>query len=103
MVYDAVRHVPRGTVTTYGAIADHLNCAAPRAIGQALKRNPFAPDVPCHRVVASDLSLGGFRGKRAGPAIAQKRRMLESEGLSFDNNRLLICTGTEIFTFGEAQ
>jgi methylated-DNA-[protein]-cysteine S-methyltransferase len=48
-------------------------------VGQALKRNPFAPEVPCHRVVASDGSLGGFHGERQGEMIERKRRLLEEE------------------------
>jgi O-6-methylguanine DNA methyltransferase len=55
--------IPKGRVTTYGDMAKALSppsCA--RAVGQAMRRNPFAPKVPCHRVVASDLKLGGFKG-----------------------------------------
>ena len=66
-VYGQVRKIPRGSVTTYGLVAKAIGCGSPRAIGQALARNPFAPEVPCHRVVHSDLRLGGFQGFRERP------------------------------------
>ena len=65
-VYSALRKVPRGRVTTYKELGHALKSTAYRAIGQALRCNPYAPEVPCHRVVASDGTLGGFKGKRAG-------------------------------------
>ncbi|OGV64411.1 MAG: hypothetical protein A3K19_09630 [Lentisphaerae bacterium RIFOXYB12_FULL_65_16] len=87
-VYEALRRVPRGRVTTYKALADFLGCGSCRAIGQALRRNPFAPKVPCHRVIASDLRIGGFAGATSGAEIARKRRLLASEGVRFRNERL---------------
>lgn len=53
--------IPVGSVTTYGAMAAALR-SSPRAVGQAMRRNPYAPCVPCHRVVASNGCLGGFGG-----------------------------------------
>ncbi|KAI7259216.1 hypothetical protein KC345_g10370, partial [Hortaea werneckii] len=58
--------IPRGEYTTYAALSDHISrtshktCA--RAVGNAMRHNPFAPGVPCHRVLAADGSLGGFGG-----------------------------------------
>jgi methylated-DNA-[protein]-cysteine S-methyltransferase len=69
-------------------LACRLRCRSPRAIGQALRANPFAPEVPCHRVIASDLTPGGFQGKISGPALAEKLRLLATEGIHFQNNRL---------------
>ncbi len=86
-VYDLLGRVPRGRVTTYGAIARALH-ASPRAVGQALKRNPFAPRVPCHRVVAADLSLGGFAGARTGAPIARKAALLRAEGVPVRGGRV---------------
>lgn len=80
-VYDATSQVPCGKVTTYGLIAKHIGCGSPRAVGQALRRNPFAPVVPCHRVVASDLSLGGFGGQTRGENMRKKIELLETEGV----------------------
>ena len=87
-VYDALLRVPKGRVTTYGMIAQAIGCRSPRAVGQALKRNPFAPRVPCHRVIGSDMKVGGFRGCRSGAPAACKREMLAAEGVRFRNGRL---------------
>jgi len=95
-VYDAISTIPRGQVTTYGLLAKHLGCGSPRAVGQALKRNPFAPAVPCHRVIASDLRIGGFDGQTDGEKIRKKLDLLASEGVEFKDGRLVdracVCT-----------
>jgi methylated-DNA-[protein]-cysteine S-methyltransferase len=75
-------------VLTYAALAAKVGGRSPRAIGQALRVNPFAPTVPCHRVIASDLSPGGFAGRTSGPELARKLRLLASEGVVFRNGRL---------------
>ena len=69
MVYLELLDVPAGETITYGELARRIGCGSAQAVGQALKRNPFAPDVPCHRVVAADGSLGGYMGKRQPPSI----------------------------------
>lgn len=78
-VYLELLNVPRGATVTYGELARRVGCASAQAVGQALRRNPFAPDVPCHRVVAADGSIGGFHGERAGEMIEKKRRLLAEE------------------------
>jgi methylated-DNA-[protein]-cysteine S-methyltransferase len=70
--------IPRGATRTYGWMARRLG-SSPRAVGQALKANPFAPRVPCHRVVASH-GIGGYGGVWNS---SKKRRMLEREGARF--------------------
>jgi len=77
--------VPEGKVTTYQDLARAVHCKSNLAIGQALKRNPFAPAVPCHRVVRSDKTLGGFMGQTKGCNIEKKRKILEQEGVQFDD------------------
>ncbi|KAK3344343.1 6-O-methylguanine DNA methyltransferase [Lasiosphaeria hispida] len=78
--------IPPGRFTTYAILATHLS-TSPRAVGNALRRNPFAPQVPCHRVVATGGLLGGFKGKVGGrdgadhPRLAEKRALLLSEGV----------------------
>lgn len=63
LVYEAAKKIPRGRVSTYGEIARVIDRPrAARAVGNALNCNPFAPKVPCHRVVRSDGSVGGFAG-----------------------------------------
>ena len=80
-IWQICKQVPKGKVTTYKEIALCLNSKAYRAVGNALKQNPYSPDVPCHRVVASDGGLGGFMGKTRGRAIERKIRLLLSEGV----------------------
>ena len=87
-VYTALRKVPAGKVITYAALGRRIGCHSPRAIGQALRANPFAPEVPCHRVIAFDLTPGGFQGRRSGPTLAKKLRLLAAEGILFKNGRL---------------
>lgn len=78
-VYLELLKVPSGSTITYGELARRIGCGSAQAVGQALKRNPFAPEVPCHRVVAADGSLGGYNGKREGEQIERKRRLLAEE------------------------
>lgn len=88
-VFDLVAQIPRGQITSYKVLSDTLK-SAPRAVGQALKLNPFCPlPVPCHRVIASDLSIGGFAGKGGDcQNTANKKAMLELEGCEFNENYL---------------
>ena len=89
-VYEALLEVPRGRVTTYGLLARRVGCGSAQAVGGALRENPFAPAVPCHRVVAADLTIGGFCGCRDCEAIRRKRALLAAEGVPMDSlGRLL--------------
>lgn len=83
-------YVPRGRHTTYGAMSAHITahhhkCSA-RAIGNAMRNNPFAPLVPCHRVLAHDGRIGGFGGDwgEQGKHSKEKKRLLAEEGVIFD-------------------
>lgn len=78
-VYLELLNIAAGTTITYGELARRIGCRSAQAVGQALKRNPFAPDIPCHRVVAADGSLGGYNGKRDGEQVERKRQLLERE------------------------
>ena len=78
-VYLELLNVPCGETISYGELARRIGCRSAQAVGQALKRNPFAPDVPCHRVIASDGSIGGFGGDRVGEKIDKKKKLLEME------------------------
>lgn len=89
-VYTALLEVPCGRVTTYGRLAARIGCGSARAVGQALRRNPFAPEVPCHRVIASTLSLHGFGGELGGEHAGKKRALLAAEGVAFDRDGGLI-------------
>ncbi len=83
-VFDACSRVPKGQVTTYKLLAEEIDCGSSQAIGQALKHNPFAPQVPCHRVIATNRTLHGFHGETSGPQLDRKRQLLEGEGVAFD-------------------
>ena len=78
-VYLELLNIPAGTTITYGDLARRIGCGSAQAVGQALKRNPFAPAVPCHRGVAADGSLGGYNGMREGEYVERKRALLEQE------------------------
>ena len=78
-VYALLSLIPPGKVTTYGSIARCL-ATSPRLVGRILRENPEPLVVPCHRVVKSDGSLGGY--SRGGPRV--KRMLLELEGVEFD-------------------
>lgn len=81
-VYDILVRIPEGKVTTYGDIAKALgHPGASRAIGRILNKNPNPIVVPCHRVVMSDGSIGGYAfGK------ARKKELLKKEGLRFSGD-----------------
>ena len=78
-VYMELLNVPAGSTITYGELARRIGCRSAQAVGQALKRNPFAPEVPCHRVIAANGSLGGYFGEREGEMIDRKRKLLNKE------------------------
>ena len=76
-VYEVTRAIPPGRTLTYGEVAARLGePGAARAVGQALGQNPFAPVVPCHRVLAARSGAGGFS---AAGGVATKLRMLQIE------------------------
>jgi len=81
-VWDAIAAIPVGESRTYGEIARKVR-SAPRAVGQACGANPIALVVPCHRVIGSMGSLGGFMNAEAGDPLAVKRWLLEHEGYRF--------------------
>lgn len=81
--------IPRGRVTTYGLIAKKLKTQAYRAVGNACRHNPYAPKVPCHRVVRSDGTIGGFGGKISGKNVQRKIRMLKKERVEVRNGKIV--------------
>lgn len=79
LVYDYIRKIPAGETMTYKQVAAGIGRPrAYRAVGNALNKNPFAPEVPCHRVVKSDGSLGGFAS-----GSSKKKSLLKKEGVLF--------------------
>lgn len=82
--YEILLRVPKGKVTTYGELAKALGSPnAARAVGNAMNKNPYAPRVPCHRVVGSDGKLVGFAS-----GLDEKTKMLRKEGIEIVNGKI---------------
>ena len=76
-VWNYLKTIPKGTVKTYKQVAIAIKSPkAVRAVANACGKNPYAPKIPCHRVIRSDGDLGGYSG-RGG--IKTKLRLLRSE------------------------
>jgi O-6-methylguanine DNA methyltransferase len=88
-VWKLMERIPKGRVTTYGQIARKLNTKAYRAVGNACRKNPYAPRVPCHRVVRSDGTIGGFGGKTSGKTVKEKTRLLRKENVEIRNGKIV--------------
>jgi O-6-methylguanine DNA methyltransferase len=84
-IYEALKKVPKGKVTTYQDLAHTIGSKAYRAVGSAMRKNPFAPVVPCHRVINTDGSIGNFSGK---DGVKGKIKMLREEGIIIINNKI---------------
>ena len=82
-VWAVTARIPKGKGVTYADLARRLKSTGYRAVGQALHRNPYAPGVPCHRVVGSDGKLTGY-----AHGLPKKRKMLEAEGVVFSGSRV---------------
>ncbi|KAF9558390.1 DNA binding methylated-DNA--cysteine S-methyltransferase [Agrocybe pediades] len=100
-VYDFVTTIPHGKVTTYKEISQAIG-GSPRSVGSALRNNPFSPKVPCHRVIASNLFLGGFFGEwgkdhKTGKRYNDKIALLSQEGVHFDSKGHLLRPETTLW------
>ena len=92
--YSLLTRIPKGKVTTYKALANALGTSAYRAVGQAMGKNPNAPKVPCHRVIRSDGSLGGYSG-----GVYKKIALLQSEGVRTKSGKVVEFE-RKLFRFG---
>ena len=80
-VWKYLRSIPKGKVKTYKQVAIGINRPkSARAVANACGKNPHSPKIPCHRVIRSDGSIGGFS---APGGIKTKKKLLKSEGFSF--------------------
>ena len=78
-VWKYLKKIPKGQTRTYSDVAKAINKPkSVRAVANAIGKNPYAPKIPCHRVIRSDGSLGGYSGKGG---INTKRKLLKSEGI----------------------
>ena len=79
-VWKYLLKIPKGKVKTYQEVAVAIKSPySARAVGNAVGKNPYAPKIPCHRVIKSDGSLGGYSGKGG---IKTKRKLLKKEGIT---------------------
>jgi methylated-DNA-[protein]-cysteine S-methyltransferase len=79
-VWVYLKKIPRGSVKTYSQVAKGIGKPlAVRAVANAIGKNPYAPKIPCHRVIRSDGSLGGYSGKGG---IKTKKLLLKREGIT---------------------
>ena len=77
-VWTYLRKIPRGSVKTYSQVAKAIGKPlAARAVANAIGKNPYAPKIPCHRVIKSNGSLGGYSGLGG---IKTKKKLLKKEG-----------------------
>jgi methylated-DNA-[protein]-cysteine S-methyltransferase len=84
-VYKACSKIPKGRVSTYKEIAIAIkNPTSSRAVGNALNKNPFSPKVPCHRVIKSDSTIGGFAG-----GTKNKIKIIEKEGIKIKDYKIV--------------
>ena len=78
-VWNYLKTIKKGQIRTYSEVAKGIKMPkAVRAVANAIGKNPFAPKIPCHRVIRSDGSLGGYSGKGG---IKMKKKLLKSEGI----------------------
>lgn len=82
-VYELVKQIPKGYVSTYGSVAKALGIKAYRAVGNAMNKNPYAPKVPCHRVVKSNGEVGEFAS-----GTKKKIQMLRKEGVEIKKGKI---------------
>ncbi|NBV06422.1 MAG: MGMT family protein [Proteobacteria bacterium] len=83
-LYDLLKEIPQGKVTTYKELAKKLKTKGYRAIGQIVGANPNAPQVPCHRVVRSDGGLGGYAF-----GLKKKIEILTKEGIKIIDEKVV--------------
>ena len=81
--YNLLKKVPKGMLITYKEIAKALNTKAYRAVGNAMNKNPYAPIVPCHRVVKSNGEVGGFAS-----GTKKKIKLLKQEGIEIKKEKI---------------
>ena len=78
-VWKYLKKIPRGKTKTYSEVAAAIGSPSSiRAVANAVGKNPYSPKIPCHRVIRSDVSLGGYSGKGG---IRTKRILLKKEGI----------------------
>ncbi|KAH9979908.1 6-O-methylguanine DNA methyltransferase [Lactifluus volemus] len=115
-VYDLIRTIPVGKVSTYKDVCAALGEGSPRSVGGALRNNPFAPRIPCHRVIARGEWMSSspvenvgerwkknwhepFKGGGMGPLQNEKVRMLAQEGVEFGKDGKMLVSRDVVWKF----
>ena len=79
MVWKYLKTIPKGQIRTYKQVAKAIKRPLSyRAVANAIAKNPYSPLIPCHRVIKSDGSIGGYSGKGG---VRTKDKLLKSEGI----------------------
>ena len=87
LVWNEIAKIPKGKILTYEQLASKINLPlSVRAVANACGKNPYAPEIPCHRVVRKDGTLGGYSAKGG---INRKKAMLENEGHRFIKDKII--------------
>ena len=88
MVWNSIANIPEGKVLTYQELAMKIGHPKSfRAVASACGKNPYIPDIPCHRVVRKDGKLAGYS---AEGGIKRKKYMLEKEGHKFNKDKIIL-------------
>ena len=82
--YQKLALIPKGMISTYAEIAKSLDSNAYRAVGNAMAKNPNPIAVPCHRIIKSDGTLGGY-----ALGVSKKIQLLKKEGIKIKNNKVV--------------
>jgi len=82
-IYELLKKIPKGRVSTYGELARKLNSKAYQGIGKIVGQNPNAPKVPCHRIVKSDGNISGYAF-----GVDKKIALLKKEGVEIIDGKV---------------
>jgi len=97
-VWEKLKDIPKGKVTTYKYLAKALKSRAVRAVASAVGKNPNAPDVPCHRVVLSSGKIGNYTHPLG---VKRKIELLKAEGINIDKSGNVLDFKNKIYKFTE--
>ena len=97
-VWEKLKDIPKGKVTTYKYLAKALKSRAVRAVASAVGKNPNAPDVPCHRVVLSSGKIGNYTHPLG---VKRKIELLKAEGVNIDKSGNVLDFKNKIYKFTE--
>jgi len=85
-VWEKLKEIPKGKVTTYKLLANAIGSRAVRAVASAVGKNPYAPNVPCHRVILSSGKIGNYTHPQG---VKRKIELLKNEGIKIKNGKIV--------------